>query len=72
MFFFFKLTLLIDNAYSLISSLFPSYISFICSIVTAFILDMFIYEYTFCKKGSIDTKVESTIKNLQLGIDDET
>ena len=42
------------------------------SIVTAFILDMFIYEYTFCKKGSIDTKVEATIKNLQLGIDDET
>ena len=44
----------------------------VSSIVTAFILDMFIYEYTFCKKGSIDTKVEATIKSLQLGIDDET
>jgi len=42
------------------------------SIVTAFILDMFMYEYTFQKKGHIDTKVELTIKNLQLGIDDET
>ena len=42
------------------------------SIVTAFILDMFMYEYTFSKKGTMDTKVEMTIKKLQLGIDDET
>ncbi|KAH3859383.1 two pore channel protein 1-like [Dreissena polymorpha] len=44
----------------------------VMNIVTAFILDMFMYEYTFAKKGNIDTKVEQTIKNLQLGIDDET
>ncbi|KAL4237460.1 Two pore calcium channel protein [Mactra antiquata] len=44
----------------------------VMNIVTAFILDMFMYEYTFSKKGNIDTKVEMTIKNLQLGIDDET
>ncbi|WAR19030.1 TPC1-like protein, partial [Mya arenaria] len=44
----------------------------VMNIVTAFILDMFMYEYTFSKKGHIDTKVEQTIKNLQLGIDDET
>jgi len=30
------------------------------------------YEYTFSKKGNIDTKVELTIKNLQIGIDNET
>ncbi|XP_045184033.2 two pore channel protein 2-like [Mercenaria mercenaria] len=44
----------------------------IMNIVTAFILDMFMYEYTFSKKGHLDTKVEMTIKQLQLGIDDET
>jgi hypothetical protein len=50
-----------------------SRIVYICfSIVTAFILDMFMYEYTFSKKGTLDTKVEMTIKQLQLGIDDET
>jgi hypothetical protein len=33
---------------------------------------MFMYEYTFSKRGYIDTQVEMTIKKLQLGIDDET
>ncbi|XP_045157382.1 uncharacterized protein LOC123523787 [Mercenaria mercenaria] len=44
----------------------------VMNIVTAFILDMFMYEYTFSKKGYLDTQVEMTIKKLNLGIDDET
>ncbi|WAR20640.1 hypothetical protein MAR_002478 [Mya arenaria] len=40
--------------------------------MTAFIVDMFMYEYTIQKDGKVDSTVEKKIKELGLGIDAET
>ncbi|WAR20638.1 TPC1-like protein [Mya arenaria] len=42
------------------------------AIMTAFIVDMFMYEYTIQKEGKVDSTVEKKIKELGLGIDAET
>lgn len=42
------------------------------SIITAFVVDMFMYEYTIQKEGRADSVVEKKIKELGLGIDAET
>ncbi|KAH3844389.1 uncharacterized protein LOC127873579 [Dreissena polymorpha] len=44
----------------------------VMNIVTAFIVDMFMYEYTIQKDGKVDSSVEKKIKELGLGIDAET
>lgn len=45
---------------------------FFFSIVTAFVLDMFMYEYSMQKDGKVDSTVEKKIKELGLGIDADT
>ncbi|KAL4238205.1 Two pore calcium channel protein 1-like [Mactra antiquata] len=44
----------------------------VMNIVTAFFVDMFMYEYTIQKEGKADSVVEKKIKELGLGIDAET
>ena len=44
----------------------------IFSIVTAFVVDMFMYEYTIQKNKKLDSAVEAKIKELGLGIDADT
>ncbi|XP_045185027.2 uncharacterized protein LOC123543029 [Mercenaria mercenaria] len=44
----------------------------VMNIVTAFVVDMFMYEYTIQKEGKVDSTVEKKIKDLGLGIDAET
>ncbi|XP_052766149.1 uncharacterized protein LOC128207337 [Mya arenaria] len=44
----------------------------VMNIMTAFIVDMFMYEYTIQKDGKVDSTVEKKIKELGLGIDAET
>ena len=42
------------------------------SIITAFVVDMFMYEYTIQKNKKLDSAVEAKIKELGLGIDADT
>ncbi|XP_060568420.1 uncharacterized protein LOC132727023 [Ruditapes philippinarum] len=44
----------------------------VMNIVTAFVVDMFMYEYTIQKEGKCDSNVEKKIKDLGLGIDADT
>ena len=40
--------------------------------MTAFVVDMFMYEYTIQKNKKLDSAVDAKIKELGLGIDADT